>query len=787
MPIERKTTGRDAQITSGYRFIASAAGLMRRCAGYLFDRQAEQSGWKVFYAVDIDIIKMYMAPNIRSKYAAVFGDGEDTATRELLARLIGDFIFRQFKSAGDQVNDYLFIIPPHDEELGNMIFALSNELLDALDEADTPLDELLADLPERQANGDQDGLSQWLIDSAPSLIGIFDGKSGPRSELDRFESIDEHRLLHVERYLEKPDSWTFPLPQLDCKSQDFESFTSSFEDWKKRLIEHKTPRQNQYAFIRDAYVMTMLEWLNQHMEPEKRRLVLITGTQGILNAASKYRPPLVKGQSKSFAELYIRHPQDFMVDNAFFPEISAHDEKKDANNFRLFDWLNLFFPKVIREGIKQIATFNTLLLEKIEKSEDKEFQELMVLLAKSNQSDRSRPFPDSMLDEWRTQVRSACISREINMEESSWPARAKQLLEWIKSKLDQGWSVEQLRSDLASRAIQSLSALYSSTVWLGLWSQVGTHVEHVRGIPALRFDPGYEKAQEYYRLVIAAMQGTESAKGGGQKSNIDIADMYSKLSGIDDSDYHGHVIHALAYATKGHWHAAKTLCKIALRTADSLQDENKNFRTGREAAYLLAISERRLARQIDDLVVARQYLQDALSRENPGAPPDLRFLSEAIAIDVARINFEYFIKEGDSIIPNDFERIWQDAAELYSRIDSEPLQECKTWICQQLSTNMLNLALIEFHTNQHLPETKSELVRNVLLDLREKRNLHAFMEHNDGISEFVYLVASTIFFTEISWKGEALKKLSEFKLHHSLPFDKQREKVFMQLAGRACI
>ena len=87
MPTELKSTDRASQIASGYRLIADAAGLMRRCAGYMTDQQAEQDGWKVFYAVDVDVIAMYMAPSQNSRYAAVFSNGEDTDTRGLLARL----------------------------------------------------------------------------------------------------------------------------------------------------------------------------------------------------------------------------------------------------------------------------------------------------------------------------------------------------------------------------------------------------------------------------------------------------------------------------------------------------------------------------------------------------------------------------------------------------------------------------------------------------------------------------------------------------------------------------
>lgn len=180
-------------------------------------------------------------------------------------------------------------------------------------------------------------------------------------------------------------------------------------------------------------------------------------------------------------------------------------------------------------------------------------------------------------------------------------------------------------------------------------------------------------------------------------------------------------------------------------------------------------------------------MQDAReSRENPGAPHDLRFQSEAIAIDVAKINFEYFINDGASTIPTEFERMWRDATELFSKLESEPLPECKTWIRQQLSTNVLDLALIFYHVNHSLPETEFGLVRKILSGLREKRLSRESMEFNDMVSEFIFFTATAVFCTENIWKSEALDKLDKLQFHSSLPFDESREKVFRQLAEQAC-
>ena len=778
----------DSKTESGYRLISNAARLMRYCAGYIADRNAQQNGWRLYYAVDVDIVKLFMAPDQTTAYANIFDEHDDADTRELLARLLGDFIFRP---PGDQdvlsaaSGGNMFIIPPHDEEIGRMLFALSQKLVGEIDVAEIQLEDVVAKLTDQMDRNDSSSLSQWLIDSAPTLIEVFDGKSGPRSELDRFESLEENRLLHIERYLETEPLWTFPLPMTEGNKDEFPRLTELFGEWQERLTEHKTPKQTKYGLVRDAYVLAMVEWLNEQMAASKRRVVLITGTHGVLKAAERYRPKATKTHSRTFGDLYVRHPQFVMVDDEFFPDIPAPGETGEGGSFKLFDWLNLFFPKVIRDGVSSIASINTSLLERIEESADAEFKETVVLLAKSDPSVKGRSsFPNSMVDEWRTQIRGASIARRIYTAEESWPLRAKELLEFLKVRLADGWTVEQLRHDLANRALQSLSALYSSTVWLGLWSQVGTLSEQVRGIPVLRFDKGYEKAQEYCRRVIEAMKADTPESLAAKKEHLNIAEMFSQLSSVDGSNYHGHLIHALAYATKGHWHAADTLCKIALRTADELPKDPRELRRGREAAYLLAISKRRLARSVENLVIARQYLQEALDRENDGATADLRFLSEALAIDVAKLNFGYFLNDPACAVAKDSAAILSDATELFSNIDSDPVPDCQSWIRQQTSTNALNTALILQYVKGPLPAKTLAFIRDILTHLASSSSTDS-VDLKDMVSEFIFSAARSVFDEDPATRAEALGKLKTLRLPANLPFDKPREALFRAMADSA--
>jgi hypothetical protein len=777
----------------GLKMISDVAKLMLRCAGYLSDRQAETNGWKVFYAVDADVIKLYLAPTEKSEYATVFGEAEHADTRNLLARMMGDFIFRDFRSAGANGGRIgaLFTVPPHNEELKTIIFALSRRLIDAADQVERKMDVVLAQLCARVKGDEPTEVAQWLIDAAPMLVEVFDGRSGPRAELARFEALEESRLLNLERYEENSPPWAFPLPRLEDNPEDFEDFKNVFSAWKERLAEHKSFHQSPKGVIRDAYALATIELLNKRMSSEHRKLVLVTGTHSILTAAKDHLVQQTGQPPDSFADLYIRHPQSFMADASFFGsgpggEPSLHTDSA----FNLMDWLDLFFPNAAQESSGQrTPLIDRAVLREFTKRTDTGFHDAVNLLAASESAGgQKNGFPESILNEWRTQVHTASVSRNIDSPESGGMLRARDLINWLRERIDQGFTLQQLRTDLAKRAVQSLSSLYSSTSWLGLWSSTGPIRDRIRGIPALRFDGDFQLARDYCQKVVDAMRASSRGHEEGKAVNVDMAEVYSRLFKIDDSHYHGHVIHALAYATKGDWHATQTLCRIALRTADGLPDREKRDRKGREGAYLLAIAERRLALKVKDLDVAKRYLEEAELRDNVGGPKDNRFLSEAIAIDIAKLNFKVFVGKDRSSVFEELERVLPRAVELLKLTESDPLKPAREWVRQQVLTNVLNLALIARDENLTLPQATLDHVCFFVSAAND--NLlqgGSFARDRDAVAEFIYLAAAIVFGSDPTARRAAMTKLNDLNFPTYSPFDKTREATFRQLAARAVL
>lgn len=779
-----------------YDAIADAASLMLRCVGMEFDRQQAKSGWKIFYAIDVDVIALYLSPEDNPAYAEVFrGEGEDT--RVLLARLLGDYIFGEYETAAavpGAKRGALFIAGPHHEELARMIHALSEKVLEHERTAWEKLDQLLQAEAGRLQNISGSGdVAKWLIDEAPGIIEAFDRRSGPGSELSRFAALGDSRLMNLEQYFEGGSAWRFPLPKLGGRLKDFELFTKSVDTWKSRLVTHKTRDQSRRAVTTDAYVMATIEWVNRAMGAQKRRLVLVTGTKGILNASAEYATGAAE-YPRNFADSFVRHPQAFMIDRSFFTRTETPSGNSDsvgvmnvrgaAEAFRLIEWLNLLFPGVLKEEPGMGPLVDTAMLLRVEAAAKKEFDEAVKLLSAA-QVGRNIDFFRSLQTTWRTQVSTASLARRIDPP-AAWPKRAMAFLTWLGQELDQNVDSTWLRTALANRAMKSMEALYSSTVWLGLWSRLSTHLESLRGIPALRLEPEYPKAQEYCRKVLDIMRRHQGSTGSTSAPLFDMAAMYKELSEGDDSHYHAHLIHALAYATKGHWFATRTLARVALRTADLLPEEMRGNRRGREAAYLLAISERRLARTTTDIDRAEQYLQEAPRRESPGASADIRFPSEGLAEKVARINFDVFMKKQVSATAGVLGQVMLSASHLLELAKADPLDEARKWVRQQVLVNVLNLALITVAFGGVLTNSELAEIRGfVEIAEAHKKEQESNLSNWDDVAEFVYLVATVVFGTDEKVKERARMRLKTLHFPASLPFDREREKTFRALCEKA--
>ncbi len=647
--------------------------------------------------------------------------------------------------------------------------------------AESQLDNILKRITGDSSNRDHQRVADWAIENAENLVMIFDGKSGPTLELARFANLPEDRLVNMESYVGPSQDRAFPLPNMANEMRDREAdFPVLVEKWQRSLKKYRSKSQTQFNLDQDAYVLATLQWVNQQLEAEKKKVVLITGTSSIWKAANRDEHKICSNfhRNEPFSKAYIRYPLAFLADSHFFFRESRSTPEP---TFKLMDWLNLGFPGMFKYTGVLVADSREFpdsdLIDGRRDLTDKE-------RAQAQESDLQRD-ANSILTEWRTQVGAAATSRKINTEQKEWSDRATDLINWLCKQTGAGWSVKQFRSDINRRAMDSLSALYSSTFWISLWARISRLPDQARGIPALRFEKQYTNAQIYCKQLIDVVRRDE----GSHRSNeaIDLQKIYEDIRKDDPTHYHCHVIHALAYAIKGHWYAAQTLCKVAIRIAKDIvehQSEEHPYIRGREAAYLLAIAERRMAREASDLESAENNLKQARDRENPNEPDDVRFKSEEFAQKTAKFNFRFFVDKDTAAVEELSLSFLDDGFALFSSLCSEPIEEIQDWVGQQLVTNLLDVGMAIYSVGPPQSLAAVEVTRKVLEYIEGSARLRDTIA-KDEVANFLYTASLAIFSVNSEVRKDENKRLVTLHFPKTRPYDRSRKDFFMKLASQA--
>lgn len=740
--------------------LRQAASLFRYVEGWWQDRCYTKDGGRLFYAVDVDVVTMQIAPAENAEYANVF-DQEDLETAQLLARLIGDFIFSRLDSI-DRVP--LFLLPPHDEELFRMGNAISNRLLDHIAKG---AGELLASqdslFEEFDRDQNYDKLLRMLCERAPHLVRLFDTQRGPGSELIRLVDLFERQTLqNIERYFDPTSKWAFPVPNIEEHEEDARSFGDLKASWLHWLNESKPAKKPRYAIEGDAEALARLEWINQRLKAEKRRLVLITGSNYIFAAAARH------DRNKDFSLWYLRHPRAFLADDRFFLKSSLPSNSRKAD-FKLLDWLNLFFPNIIRsEYLSQTGEhlINQNALVALLNPQNHDFLSTLVTFRRA---EAARPL-EEYVNEWGEQVDATAVARNIAPELfKTYPAGAKQALEFtLKHRSSAAIDETAFVKALYKVSLLSLNRLYSSAAWIGLWAQEGEQSEYIKGIPYLNFDMDPE-AQAYCDGVFERLRKS--------RPDINLVEMYKTLSAIDDVNYLAHTVHALAYATKGHWHAAKTLCRVAMAVSDDLPLEKRGSRKGREAAYLAAVSTRRIMVDVNDLDYASDLLEEAIRRDDDGRQ-DLRFQSEKWAIVTAKHHLIYFQRAEIPNVPTLDETITGLRSVIDSRL-SDKNEDCRNWVQRQALTNLFNVLFIATRENTAPPES-IDLLREYLGMFDEVTASTA----EDRLARVTFEMAYALWGSDLHRRKTYARNVTVHTLPITLSFDKMRQET-MRRAARA--
>lgn len=792
-----ETTNRPA-VKPEYRRIIGR--LRNLCDLWRDDIVFVQNGGTIYFAVDVDVIAMYLNPKGKAHYGEVLRSKSQTG--QLVARLIGDSIFHSNQlpaKQGSNSLNVLFLIPPHDQELLYLLWGIGKrvEASSRVSDATFQVLDAIVDRYSREcavATTDRvdavNNFLQRLMDHVPQLVAFFDEAEGDAAALKRFSRVDPARLQNIFN-LKREDGKYFILQTEETFRNEISVLVS---DWEARLAPHASKKQPREALAADARVLATIQRINTTVcSPRRERLVLISGSEYLFNALATQDVSNLSiaeiAFRKDFLLQYLRHPQWILSNRNFFQ--ATQEEEPTAARV-----------DEVGSGLRRRPIGLERLLE------------LMAPLDDGNpssvrQDDRDRAAGFARVQgSWDAEIKALAATKYGSGLDKAEKAGAINLARLISELKNAGkWSEGNFRKELVDIANQRMDTLSLDSSSLGLLDVLA---EPSRMLPALCFDPQYEEYNVLYKDLLPKMIG--GPRPGNLRGSSELRKLIEEVNrgsdGKNRDPYHVRILHAAAFAARGHWRQVLTLCDNAIQIANGLleeaqakspDDEKKEYRKGREAAYLAAIARRRSARDPRDLERAQDYLDLAEARENVGDPPDLRFESESLAISNRRIYFNYFdhFRSKKPMSDEEKEVVRQqaqmNAASLLSIIDRARTardsaesrskgHDVADWVLRQCFTNLFDLALIrsdlesisiqQLELDQLFSEFKSSIKQE-----DELRDHHAWI-----LSKVVWVL-----FNSNEPGADVLEEISKYKVADKpMPYETERFELYEKLIKEKC-
>lgn len=779
------------------QMLSDAAHLCRRCAGFWRDeaRKVSQTE-KIIYAIDADIVYLYRNPRGARVWGKVFEQADGVS--ELVAGLIGDFIFHRLmcsESSGESDIGSLLLIPPHDDEVRGMVDWLAHRQARKAKTALASIPDLAEPIQRAIENATSDRREEILLSTLSNAGGdlsdLLLGKADEAAEMARLKLLPRRRLANPLNHPSFQGDGALPKPPLrGSSSVEAKSILRRSTEIYEKMLERSGVLGTQKLgnLDDDAWVLATLEWLNTEAVRlnSNRRVVLITATQRMHDVA-KNLPSAHEGFA-DFGEAYLRNPQVFMGDRNFFAVRPSGD---GDTQFRILEWMAVLFSSTVQQdriedilsqakGVSITVAPDWSFVDDL--AEEKAVTNALEAIARTGyRQAQGAQFPECALDEWCDVVRDTHTQVVLQRNHDGRSVVLNNLLAGLNGSSDE--IVNQLMDRLIRQVQLSFADLYLTTGAIGVVQLLDSESK-ISGLPALRFDlPDYQVAQNQCDALA------DKLFQGNRGESFDLALMYEELHETDDSHYHAHVLHAFVHASAGRWFSARTLCRVALVVVDAIPEGSKGRRTGREAAYLMAVAERRLAVNAAGLSLAEVALNEAVRRAVGHEALDIRFFSEAFAQKVAGIQMKYFLEScgHPDVLP-----ILNEALGLCDQaIATEQIRAARRWVVRQVATNSLILTLIAADDGNKKPQTV-HLAREFLRKL-EQGNLAPILEcdtdrkqlYPDEISDFVWLVATAVFESR-SRAVDArrkLEKIAKERKRAGLRYERVRRERFLKLAG----
>lgn len=732
----------------------------------------------VHYAVDVDVIKLYCDPQGVAGYAEVFYQFKDLNPR--LANVLGDFIVRRGlvearrpMTEGQMIEDRvtarpLIVMAPHDRELQRVVAAISRNALrrTVSRSLDGRVKQSLEELRLAHLSGQSLDKAIRLLEKVPGLVDCLRPEPGPAEELERLEALPAGCLLPLSQvaglsHLAPPPRRLGEDAEFDERVQRwFDALLADYGESRSGSWTGTEPSSHSGSkrdnLRDDAVVLAGLEILNEALAPSegaaRGRLCLITGAPRLHRVARQMKLPAHR-DFDDFASAYLRHPLAFVGARGLFevspPALSAGGLAQDQE-LRTSEWLAICFPTLI----EQVPNGNTW---QFTLKDDADLSATMDL-------------PKAAVQEWR----DAVVKSDERLQAQRDHERKGQFFAYFKAQVaDSNFDADQLWARFWQWRVQSeLIQLALKSAPFGLAELLSDPKNRRQGVPALRFDrPDFAEVQRGYEGLSADLFKPKADSTAQQWASL-LAEVLERVGETDRSGYHKLVLLGYIHACTDSWQQARSLCRTALMTIDHIADRKPgDKRRGREAAYLLAVAERRLFwPRGDGLKFARQALEEAVGRDESGSQ-DPRFVSEKLAQEVGQLQLEVYQRSRDfadlSVLANkDLLGLMQELLRLALEVQEDVDHGVRCWVARQCLTNALVVAIFGYRVPgqpfaqlvggavQALERlSEFELAPSLPNEVSGKRR------YVDKTSDFLWLIATVIFDHDFARKRVAANLL----------------------------
>ena len=738
--MDRNSDASRQRLLGGRRLLEEAAALAELCAGHWHDEEAVQDEReRIHYAVDTNLIVMYAQPQRDSyRIPQTFSGAVDV--HERVVALVGDLVMRRLDARTADASlsaarSPLVALPPHDEESKRVVLAISRDVAAQVKNQSGRLDALKNMLSEAVAGATGAEARSRLLRALETEAPVFAGFLNSSLPTELLRLLPRGRLLppafhpafgEEAQYLHRP--------QQRLLNGRLEELSGDAKNWFTELTRgaREIDPSSAHKLWDDAWALAYLQWVNQDAWKRnlKQRLVLITASELNL-AASKAFPAFHEG-FRNFADAYLRDARALLGTKHCFAPLQTSDTQ-----FRMLEFLSVLFPNAVLQARSPrpqggiTVDVNVGDAHKLAGSAEID-EALNVVVSAGHRASHDAKFPDADLNKWRVVVTDSLAQIVVGRRrEADLPGLEGHDID-VQSFLDA----------LVRRVQSSFADLYLTMGVIGIEQLLDAN-HKVRGLPALRFDDRYPRAQ----AQAAALSDLMFSKS--RTMHFDLAKLYDDLRIEDDSNYHAHVMHAFVYASSGKWFQARTLCRVALTVVEAIPESRRAGRLGREAAYLMAVAERRLAGKASKLELAREALKLARERCSADEGSDVRFDSESFAQDMTELQLHYFEGGVDLV---DVGRFAARAHELADRVDQprEKVECVRHWVIRQSVTNGLIASLFAALRGQRFAQEVGS-IRKLLARLSDEGlapvpdGADADHPYPDEVSDFVWLVAAAHF------------------------------------------